>query len=42
MSDISEQEPSNTIAEFSKALSGEVDKTERVSNSGGPVGKKPG
>ena len=30
MSDISEQEPSKTIGELSKALSIEVDKTERV------------
>ena len=31
MSDISEQEPSNTIGELSKALSCDVDKAERVS-----------
>ena len=31
MSDISEQEPSNTIGELSKALSSEVGKAERVS-----------
>ena len=30
MSNISEQEPSNNIRELSKALSSEVDKTERV------------
>ena len=31
MSDISEQEPSNTIGELSKALSSELGKAERVS-----------
>ena len=31
MSDIREQEPSNTIGELSKALSSEVGKAERVS-----------
>ena len=38
MSDIGEQEPSNTIGEFSKALSSEVGKAERISKHCNKIG----
>ena len=38
MSDISEQEPSNTIGELRKALSSEVGKAERVSKHCSTIG----